>query len=505
MKIRDLILIFICIPATLSTNDHLPDCKDALEDCLHQEVPWTRCYEDRITRCIQKGRLHIPNFYRWSVNASNQAEAGTDSGHRVHFPAHALQRSKRSDSHTTDYVHITMAVLNSSLFKLGLVRGYRSGEVLRQSVLAVRVGDHGVSDLDQPVRIAFRNTNVTERGTCVFWKDSENNNGEGDWSSEGCNTTLIHGEFVCSCNHLSFFAVLVNSKLSVDPVNAANLGYISYIGSSFSVVFTTVSLVMYTCLRKRSSEQSIGIHVHLTGALLFLHLSYLLSEWWVWHEADGAEGRVCLAFGLMLHWALLSTFTWLAIEGFHLYMLLVRVFNVYVRKYLLKLSLFGWGIPTVTVVACGFSGVYGRHSFYMKGANNGSSTDICWISSATDSPGVVVSYVTVSGYLGLVFLFNTAMLGVVVVKLWGQRGKGRMWKDWATLLGLSCVLGVPWGLAFCTYGPLSLPGLYLFSIFNCFQGVFLFLWFLALFHKGRPERSSVKDSSSQKMMETNLN
>uniref|UniRef100_A0A4W5JPB3 Adhesion G protein-coupled receptor G3 n=1 Tax=Hucho hucho TaxID=62062 RepID=A0A4W5JPB3_9TELE len=345
----------------------------------------------------------------------------------------------------------------------------------------------------------------TQRGTCVFWKDSEKRKGEGDWSSEGCITTLLHGEFVCSCNHLSFFAVLVNSKLSVDPVNAANLGYISYIGSSFSVVFTTVTLVMYICLRKGQSEQSLGIHVQLTGALLFLHLSYLLSEWWVWHEADGAEGRVCLAFGLILHWALLSTFTWLAIEGFHLYMLLVRVFNIYVKKYLLKLSLVGWGIPTATVMACHFSGVYGIHSFYMTGANNGSSTDICWISSATDSPGVVVSYITVSGYLGLVFLFNTAMLGVVVVKIWGQRGKGRMWKDWATVLGLSCVLGVPWGLAFCTYGPLSLPGLYLFSIFNCFQGVFLFLWFLALSRKGRPEHSSVKDSSSQKMMETNLN
>ena len=105
-----------------------------------------------------------------------------------------------------------------------------------------------------------------------------------------------------------------------------------------------------------------------------------------------------------------------------------------------------------------------------KGSNGLLSNCRCWISSATDSPGVVVSYVTESGYLGQVFLFNTAMLGVVVMKLWGQRGKGRMWKDWATFLGLSCVLGVPWGLAFCTYGPLSLPGLYLFSIFNCFQG-----------------------------------
>ena len=33
----------------------------------------------------------------------------------------------------------------------------------------------------------------------------------------------------------------------------------------------------------------------------------------------------------------------MAIEGYHLYILLVKVFNVYIRKYLLKLSLVGWG------------------------------------------------------------------------------------------------------------------------------------------------------------------
>lgn len=80
--------------------------------------------------------------------------------------------------------------------------------------------------------------------------------------------------------------------------------------------------------------------MQLTGALLSLHLSFLLSGWWAWH---GAEGHVCLALGLLLHWALLSTFTWMAIEGFHLYVLLVRVFNIYITKYLLKLSLVGWG------------------------------------------------------------------------------------------------------------------------------------------------------------------
>ncbi|XP_010879955.3 adhesion G-protein coupled receptor G1 isoform X2 [Esox lucius] len=501
MKTSDF-LIFICISATININGIKPDCRTALEDCLQSNVEsWTRCYEDKLATCIIKGRQKIPNFHRHWVNSSIQAEEHTRSGHSVHIPVNALQRSMSNDSYSTDFC----------CQQLGPDRGSRSVEVMNQTVLAVKVGHHAVSDLDQPVRILFKNNNVADRGTCVFWKESEENNGSGKWSSEGCETSLNHGTFVCRCNHLSFFAVLVNSKVSVDRVNAANLSYISYVGSALSVAFTAATLVMYMCFRKRHSEHSTGIHVQLTGALLFLHISYLLSEWWVWYKAGSSEGRVCLAFGMILHWALLSTFTWSAIEGFHLHVLLVRIFNIYVRKYLLKLSLVGWGIPTATVVACGFAGIYGRHSLYIKGSDNGSSTDICWISSL----GMVVSYVTVSGYLGLVFLFNTAMLGVVMVKLWRQRGKGalyqerrsRMWKDWATVLGLSCVLGIPWGLAFCTYGPLSLIGLYLFSIFNSFQGVFMFLWFLALSRKGSAQQRSWsgKEPSSQKIMETSLN
>lgn len=33
----------------------------------------------------------------------------------------------------------------------------------------------------------------------------------GDWSSDGCNTSRNDIDFVCSCNHLSFFAVLIVS------------------------------------------------------------------------------------------------------------------------------------------------------------------------------------------------------------------------------------------------------------------------------------------------------
>lgn len=92
--------------------------------------------------------------------------------------------------------------------------------------------------------------------------------------------------------------------------------------------------------RKKQCENSVFIHVQLSVSLFLLHISFLCS---VWFSGQGDTESVCQALGLLLHWCLLATFTWTAIEGFNLYLLLVRVFNIYIKRYLLKLSLVGWG------------------------------------------------------------------------------------------------------------------------------------------------------------------
>jgi len=102
----------------------------------------------------------------------------------------------------------------------------------------------------------------------------------------------------------------------------------------------------------------------------------------------------------------------------------------------------------------------------------------------------VVGYVTVA-FLCLVTLYNSCMLVLVVYKLWkirgGKRGyesssdwkkmmkeKGpRLWKDCATVLSLSWVLGLPWGVASTTYLKVSLPGIYIFTILNSLQGQYV--------------------------------
>uniref|UniRef100_A0A3B4D032 Adhesion G protein-coupled receptor G3 n=1 Tax=Pygocentrus nattereri TaxID=42514 RepID=A0A3B4D032_PYGNA len=420
-------------------------CRRVLKYCQGNEINIPRCVEDRMRHC-KKGKHLLDgsekDFYLRSANSSSAARVDTVYGHIIHIPSEAVLKSTLSDS--DQEVYLIVSVLNSSLFE-------------------------------------------NESRKCVFWKMSHNSE-QGSWSTDGCNTIHNNTDIVCECNHLSFFAVLVSPD-APDPVNIHRLEYITYIGSCLSVVFTLIALMLSLCHRQVKADHSVIIHMQLTGSLFLLHFFFLASSFW-----SKAEGAACLSLGLLLHWALLGTLTWTAIEGFHLYLLLVQVFNIYVRRYTLKLSLLGWGVPTITVMICGVGGSYGK---YTLTENTSNITSLCWI------PTAAVRYITVNGYLGLVLLFNIAILAVTVVKMrqlrlrtvQAGRKVRRFWKDWANLLGLSCVLGLPWGLAFTTKGAISLPGIYIFTILNAFQGVLMVLWFWSITCKSNHEEQSSKDIS----------
>ncbi|XP_032371324.1 adhesion G protein-coupled receptor G3 isoform X1 [Etheostoma spectabile] len=515
--------------AWISTAQARINCEQVLHDCLRPEhVPWTKCYEDRIGSCIT-GRIQSnPKFIHQRVSWSQKVEKSPTPEHSLSIPASALQRSRGPEVLGEDVLLVT-TVINSTLFKLSRTRRKQSRvitpdppapSVLGDLVLVVRAGNVPVQNLSQPIKLTFKHNKQVGNGTCVFWEESPLDDGTGTWSTKGCDTHDTGDEFICSCNHMSFFAVLVNPALSVSQSDAVNLSYITYIGSALSVFFTVISLIIYICLQRRRPEKATGVHLQLTGALLCLHLTFLLCSFWVWQLSENEEGWVCKGLGFFLHWSLLATFSWTALEGFHLYLLLVRVFNIYVRRYLLKLSVVGWGVPTLVAAVCGISGVYGKYN--LRDANNQTSAaQICWMSSEFPHR-LLVSYITTVAVPGaLMILCNSCMLGLVVFKLWRLRAsslgtessgwkkinreKGmKLLKDAATVLGLSCVLGLPWGLASTTY--ISLPGIYIFTILNSLQGLFMFLWSVALTCKSRSDNdSSVRDPSSQKIMTTSFN
>ncbi|XP_068566639.1 adhesion G-protein coupled receptor G2-like [Cebidichthys violaceus] len=366
------------------------------------------------------------------------------------------------------------------------------GVLYEDRLVGLSVRGKLVSGLQECVTITVNlHLNDTQEPRCVYLNFST----EG-FSSDGCQTQWERGQstLTCCCDHLTYFGVLVVSSPDLSPEHQQILTYITLIGCSLSLFALVIAVLLFITNRKMRADVSMKVHINLAIALILLNLHLLPSQWVATLSSTG----LCLYMALSLHYSLLATFSWMALEGFHLYLLLVRVFNIYIRRYLLKLSLVGWGVPAVIVslVVAIDRGSYGRDSL---DSSNPNSTAVCYIVNST------VKMVTTVGAFGLVFAFNMIMLVVAVRHIvgfpqsgeFGKSDVNRARRGVCTLLGVTTLLGITWGLVFFSFGYLTTPGLYLFCILNPLQGFFIFLWFVMSLRKaGKPTTSSVSPSTN---------
>uniref|UniRef100_A0A7N5JEX1 Adhesion G protein-coupled receptor G2 n=1 Tax=Ailuropoda melanoleuca TaxID=9646 RepID=A0A7N5JEX1_AILME len=310
---------------------------------------------------------------------------------------------------------------------------------------------------------------------CVFW-DLGRNGGRGGWSSDGCSVQdRKPNETICACSHLTSFGVLLDlSRTSLPPSQMMALTFITYIGCGLSSIFLSVTLVTYLAFEKIRRDYPSKILIQLCTALLLLNLVFLLDSWIALYDMRG----LCISVAVFLHYFLLVSFTWMGLEAFHMYLALVKVFNTYIRKYILKFCIVGWGVPAVvvTIVLAISPNNYGLGSYGKF--PNGSPDDFCWINSNA------VFYITVVGYFCVIFLLNISMFIVVLVQLCRIKKKKQLGaqrktsiQDLRSVAGLTFLLGITWGFAFFAWGPVNVTFMYLFAIFNTLQGFFIFIFY----------------------------
>nr|XP_055070165.1 adhesion G-protein coupled receptor G5-like [Misgurnus anguillicaudatus] len=368
--------------------------------------------------------------------------------------------------------------------------------IITSKVVRIEVPGHDFVNLNDRLIIQFPVNKTTKNGSsCEFYDE---NSTENTWKTDGCSTKQISDNVVnCSCNHMTPFAVLMVNMNNIDEQQWEIMSYISYVGCSLSAVFSAVSILSYIVNSNARKEVSRRIHVSLSAALILLNISFMLSEW----AATLKMNEVCVFIAVTIHYSLLCCFTWMAIEALHLYLLLVRVFNIHIKHYMVKLSLIGWGVPAL-LVGCLLSvqstrSVYGTQNVTLTDTNK--TNAVCWTTDA------VIPYVNIS-YFILVFLFNTVILILVSRLIFrlrksdnGPKSKTAC-KNAGTVLGLMCLMGTTWGLAFFTMGYTNYPILYLFCIFNSAQGFYIFLWMCL---KGRTKkqqenmRTAISDVNKQ--------
>ncbi|KAM6380492.1 adhesion G protein-coupled receptor G3 isoform 2-T2 [Pluvialis apricaria] len=377
-------------------------------------------------------------------------------------------------------VRVVVTVLN--IQQLGMFKEInQTGQVLNDTVVGIMVGETSISGLRDPVQLTFAHRQLPHGVTqqCVFWDVSRGQ--AGGWSSSGCITQPGDEGTVCSCDHLTFFTLLLNPAL--DRSTAQALMAVATAGCGVAMAFSIFTIAFCIFLRcrlrfEKTLRINLGLHVNLVGSLLLLNMAFLLNS----GLSNGTQPWTCKVLGGLTHYCLLCCFTWMVLEGCHFYLLFVKVLGTYIHHYLLKLCLVGWGFPVLVVGVAGVIGSYGEYC--IQTMDHQVIARLCWITSKR----LLVHYITNCGYFGLIFLFNMAVFGVVTQKSCCLQGTGvvqrdrKAWKVALVAVGLFCLLGATWAPVFLTHGTSSAPMLYLFTILNSLQGIFIFIWLVVLYY-----------------------
>uniref|UniRef100_A0A3P9MEZ9 Adhesion G protein-coupled receptor G3 n=1 Tax=Oryzias latipes TaxID=8090 RepID=A0A3P9MEZ9_ORYLA len=364
-------------------------------------------------------------------------------------------------------------------------------------LVGLSVKNRRITGLKTPVNITMSYSaglNKTQEPQCVFL-----NNTSQAFSTEGCQTQWEYGQHqvICSCDHLTYFGILMVSA-SLSSTDQQILSRITEIGCGISLFCLVVTVFVFYTRRKIKVDDSKKIHISLAIALILLNLHFLTSEM----VAESSSSGLCVYMALALHYSLLATFCWMGLEGFHLYLLIIKVFNIYINRYMLKISVVGWGVPAVIVLLLLSINTkfYGKYTFV--DSSNSTSSTICYITDEN------VKWVTTVGVFGLMFLFVMVVFLLTVRNLMPnccqKEFRQKNWKglkqNVCTVLVLITLLGITWGIIFFSFGQLTTPGLYVFCILNSLQGFFIFLYFVFSLRKTK----DIPASSSERPTTTSL-
>ncbi|XP_026534229.1 adhesion G protein-coupled receptor L4 [Notechis scutatus] len=358
---------------------------------------------------------------------------------------------------------------------LSLAENIEDGEIVGSSVIAVAIRSTPPG-LYPAEEIIFTLKHVQTVGKkdvkCVFWNYSEDTM-EGNWATEGCERTNSNSTHTsCSCNHLTHFAVLMSSNGSKVEAKDYILTRITQLGIIISLICLAMCIFTFWFFSEIQSTRT-TIHKNLCCSLFLAEFIFLIGI------NMNTNKLFCSITAGLLHYFLLAAFAWMCIEGIHLYLIVVGV--IYNKGFLHKnFYIFGYVSPAVVV---GISAALG-YKYY-------GTTDVCWLSTKNN---FIWSFI---GPACLIILVNWMAFGVIIYKVFRQTA---MLKPEVSCyenvrscargaLSLLFLLGATWifGVLHVIQG--SVATAYLFTIFNAFQGLFIFIFLCVLSRKIQDEYS----------------
>uniref|UniRef100_A0A4W6FT86 Adhesion G protein-coupled receptor L1 n=1 Tax=Lates calcarifer TaxID=8187 RepID=A0A4W6FT86_LATCA len=328
--------------------------------------------------------------------------------------------------------------------------------------------------LTDPVVFTLRHLQLENYFTpnCSFWNYSERSM-TGQWSSQGCrllDTNSTHT--TCSCSHLTNFAVLMAHHEPDGRMHELILFVITWVGIVISLVCLAICISTFCFLRGLQTDRN-TIHKNLCINLFIAELLFLIG-------IDKTEYHIaCPIFAGLLHFFFLAAFSWMCLEGVQLYLMLVEVFeSEYSRKKYYYLC--GYCFPALVV---GISAAIDYRSYGTKKA--------CWL--RVDNY-FIWSFI---GPVSFVIMLNLIFLMITLHKMIRNSSalkpdSSRLdnIKSWALgAIALLFLLGLTWAFGLLFINENTVIMAYLFTTFNAFQGMFIFIFHCALQKKVHKEYS----------------
>ncbi|XP_060796728.1 adhesion G-protein coupled receptor G5-like isoform X2 [Neoarius graeffei] len=470
------------VMADYGFNGERIDCKEFFCNRAAQKSRGANMLEEAVMSSGEVGSVYLP-CVQSTVIEMKEDFGGTnvilpvaDGASRETIPSIYLPACLKPEESKTSKV--VCSYYNNSMFF------QKSSYRILEDVISISVENKIIINLPEPIRITFHHPGLmkSERTKCVSWDTRKDN--EVTWRETGCTTRHLNAiETECCCNHLTYFAILVDMDPQRSVRHLEALTLITAVCCAVSIVSCAI-LFIWLCRQRRSKNQSSLVHRGLVMALFFLLVLFVFAG----TVANTVPESVCRFFGGLLHYALLSVLCWMAVEVVQTFWMLYMVFTPSPKTWIWYLL--GFGVPAVPVIILGSIGnVYGKKTV----KSDETEYRMCWMTDS--SSALIAHYIINTGLLLMVVSSGLVMLLLVFRKIRHRNEWRTNCMTFLSIWGLSCLFGSTWAVIFIPSGT-SETSLFLFCIINSLQGFFLMLRVFALDWVQRNSQSSSDVSST---------
>ncbi|KAM7432912.1 hypothetical protein ABFA07_016730 [Porites harrisoni] len=334
-----------------------------------------------------------------------------------------------------------------------------------------------VTKLSPPALLNFKTTEVENpKKQCSYWNITKSL-----WANDGVKEVTTESSSkrtVCQTNHFTSFAVLIqHQNIQNSEKDKLALSIITYIGCGISTAALAITLIVLLSIESLSSERH-KIHMNLALSLLLAQALFLAGI------RKTSNKVLCKTIAVFLHYFFMTAFTWMLVEGVHLYLKVVQVFKCENLKMCYYYAS-GWGFPLIPVSIA----VALRPDSY-------GSREICWLSMEDGTVwafiGPVIAVITINSFI----LFKVVHTVVTSAKAVKNSEHMHVKAGIKGLFVLMPILGVGWILGLFTVNKNTIVFEYAFAVINGLQGLLIFLLHCAFNSEVRQAFRRIREKSA---------